>query len=128
MTNPGEGPRPGPYRSRQGWLLGVCRGLADYAGISATWVRLAAVALFLVTGFWPTLLVYVIGALLMKKAPALAFTSESDREFYDSYAMNRRRALARLQRLHRSLMRRIQRIESVVTGRDFDWDRRMRQE
>jgi len=67
-------------------------------------------------------------SLLMKKAPALAFTSESDREFYDSYAMNRRRALARLQRLHRSLMRRIQRIESVVTGRDFDWDRRMRGE
>lgn len=125
MTRTKNGQRSGPYRSRHGFLLGVCRGLADYSGISVFWVRLATIALFLVTGFWPTLLVYVIGALVMKKAPVITFTCESDREFYESYAMNKRRALHRMQRLHQSLTRRLERIEAVVTGKDFDWDQRI---
>ncbi len=127
MTHSRNGGRAGPYRSRHGVLLGVCRGLADYTDVSLFWVRLGVVALFVFTGFWPTMLLYVIAALLMKKEPVVRYTCESDREFYESYAMNRRRALHRLQRLHESLMRRIQRIEAVVTGKDYDWKRRMRE-
>lgn len=126
MTRANNGQRPGPYRSRRGFLLGVCHGLADYAGISVLWVRLAVIALFLITGFWPTLLAYVIAALVMKKAPVITFTCESDREFYESYAMNKRRALHRLQRLHKSLTRRLERIEGVVTGKDYDWEQRLK--
>lgn len=125
MTGTPGNRRAGPYRSRRGVLLGVCRGIADYAGIGAVWVRLAAVALFVVTGFWPTLLAYVLGAVLMKKAPVLTFTGEAEREFYESYAVNKRRAPHRLQRTHSSLTRRIERMEAVVTGKDFDWDRRI---
>jgi len=117
----------GPYRSRDGILLGVCRGLADYFDVSAFWVRLAAVAMSLMTGFWPTLAMYVVAALLMKPEPVIRFTCESDEEFYDSYAASRSRALHRLKRIYDKMERRIQRIEGRITGKEYDWDRRMRE-
>ncbi len=57
------------YRSRRGFLAGVCRGVADYLGISVFWMRAALVIAVLVIGFWPTCIAYVVAALLMRRAP-----------------------------------------------------------
>ena len=119
--------RRGLYRSRRGIILGVCRGLAEYLDASVFWVRMGVVALLFLTGLWPTVAVYVVAALIMKKEPVVAFASESEWEFYDSYANSRTRALHRLRRIYERLDRRIQRVESRVTAKDFDWDRRMRE-
>lgn len=119
--------RAGPYRSRRGAFLGVCRGLAEYYNLSTFWVRMGVVALFLVTGFWPTALFYVVAALLMRKEPVVTFINDSDREFYESYAHSRTLALSRLHRTYQRLDRRIQQMENIVTSNDFDWDRRLRE-
>ena len=119
--------RAGPYRSRRGILLGVCRGLADHLDISAFWVRLGVIAVAFVTAFWPVIALYVVAAMFMKKEPVVAFVEESDLEFYESFATSRSLALHRLKRLHEKLDRRLQRLESRVTARGFDWDRRMRE-
>jgi phage shock protein C len=42
------------HRSRDGVILGVCRGIADYFDFSVFWTRVTVVILFLLTGFWPT--------------------------------------------------------------------------
>ena len=125
MKRAGDGRRAGPYRSRRGMILGVCRGIAEHADVSLFWVRLAAVALLFLTGLWPTVVVYVFAALLMKKEPVISFSSDFDREFYESYASNRTLALHRLNRIYQRLNRRIQRMESTVTARGFDWDQRL---
>lgn len=114
----------GFYRSRNGWILGVCRGIAESRDISVFWVRVIAVVLLFVTSIWPAVLLYLVAALLLKPEPALTLRSDDDAEFYTSYAHSRHLALARLKRTFDNLDRRIQRMESTVTAREYDWDRR----
>jgi phage shock protein C len=126
--SPHSAPEPrqtGPYRSRHGVIFGVCRGLADHFDISVFWVRIFFVLGFCVTGFWPVGVVYIAAALLMKLEPVLPLETEEDAEFYSSYTTSRSMALHRLKRTFDSLDRRIQRIEGIVTARDYDWDKRL---
>ncbi|MBB5349159.1 envelope stress response membrane protein PspC [Desulfoprunum benzoelyticum] len=114
----------GLYRSRDGVLLGVCRGVADYFDLSVFWVRMAVVLVFLLSGFWPVLGVYLVAALLMKPRPVRPIESEDEQEFYDSYVHSPRSAAQRLKRQFDNIDRRIRRMESTVTGKDYDWERR----
>jgi phage shock protein C len=58
--------RRGLYRSRDGMLFGVCRGIAEYFDISVFWTRVITVITFVMTGFFPIVVAYIIAALLMK--------------------------------------------------------------
>ena len=115
---------PGPYRSRRGAIFGVCRGLAEYFDFSVFWMRMIAVVLCLFTGCWPVLAGYILGALLMRPEPVLPLESEDDAEFYNSYTSSRSMALHRLKRTFDRLDRRIQRMEGIVTAKDYDWEQR----
>ncbi len=112
------------YRSRRGMVFGVCRGLANYTGISALWIRLAAVLATLCVWFWPGIIAYTVAAILMKPEPVAPVRDPEEREFYNSYASSRSMALDRLKRAYDRLDRRIQRMESVVTSKEYDWNRR----
>lgn len=114
----------GIYRSRKGVILGVCRGLADYFDVKVFWVRVLAVMLLLFTGLWPAAGLYLLGGLLMKPEPVVPFKNTADREFYNSYTGSRGMALQRVKRKFDNLDRRIQRMEHIVTSKDFDWERR----
>ena len=116
----------GPYRSRNGIFLGVCRGFADYFDFSIFWMRLIFVATFIFTGFYPVGIAYIIAALIMKPEPVLPLENDGDREFYNSYTASRPMALSRLKATFESLDKRIQRMENIVTARDYDWDQRLR--
>lgn len=113
------------YRSRSGVILGVCRGIAEYFDFSVFWTRTIVVVLLFVTGLWPITGLYFLGALLMKPKPVIAIESEEEREFYDSYASSRHRAAQRLKRRYRNLERRIQRMEHVVTSKEYNWENRI---
>lgn len=89
-------------------------------------MRTIVILLFLVTGIWPVGLLYLIAAMIMKMEPIVPFGSVEDREFYDSYSSSRVGALHRIKRKFESLDRRLRRMEDVVTSRDFEWERRMR--
>ena len=115
----------GLYRSRNGAIFGVCRGIAEYFDFSVFWTRTFAVILFLVTGLWPISGLYLLAALLMKPEPVIAIQSEEEREFYDSYATSRHRAAQRLKRRYENLERRIRRMEHVVTSKEFNWENRL---
>jgi len=88
-------------------------------------MRVIAVVLFFISGIWPMVIVYFVAALLMKPEPVLPLKTEEEQEFYDSYASSRRMALHRLKRTYDNLDRRIQRVESIVTSREYDWERRL---
>lgn len=117
--------RHGLYRSRKGWLLGVCRGLADYLDISAIWVRLVVVVMAVATGFWPVAAAYALAAVLLRLEPLVPVSDESEREFYESWETSRQGAVHRLSRKFDNLDRRIRRMEDVVVSPEFDWERRM---
>ena len=116
----------GPYRSRKGIFFGVCRGLADYFDFSTAGMRVIIVIAFLLTGFYPVGIAYVVAGLVMKLEPVLALQNERETEFYNSYTTSRPMALSRLRDTFDSLDKRIQRMESIVTARDYDWDQRLR--
>lgn len=61
----------------------------------------------------------------MKPEPVMPLQTDADAEFYNSYVTSRSAALQRLKRTYDNLDRRIQRIEDIVTNREYDWDRRL---
>ena len=117
--------RGGLYRSRNGIILGVCRGIADYFDFSVFWARVITLILLLFTGFWPVMILYFVAALLMKPEPAIPIETDEEQEFYDSYMHSHKGATDRLKRRYENLERRIRRMEDHVTGREFEWDNRL---
>jgi phage shock protein C len=113
------------YRSRQGIIMGVCRGVAEYFDLSVFWTRAITVILLFVTGFWPIGALYFAAALLLKPEPALPPRADGEKDFYDNYVRSRRAAVDRLKRRYEHLDRRIRRMEHVVTSKEYDWDHRL---
>ena len=120
--------RRGLYRSRNGIILGVCRGMAEYFDFSVFWVRVVALALFFFTGFWPTAVVYFLAALLIKPEPVIPIENADEEEFYDSYVRSREMASDRIKRRYQKLERRIQRLEHTVTTPEFNWEKKLNSE
>ncbi len=115
----------GVYRSRDGIILGVCRGFAEYFDFSLFWVRAVTLLMFLFSGFWPIAVLYFVAALLMKPEPVIPIDTSEEQEFYNSYVHSRKGAAERLKRRYRNLEVRIQRLEETVTKREFDWEHRI---
>jgi phage shock protein C len=120
--------RDGVYRSRNGVIFGVCRGLAEHLNFSVLWFRAIAILFLVVSGFWPAIGLYLIATLLMKPAPVVPLKTEAEQEFYDSYTHSRHMAARRLKRRFENLERRLERMEHIVTTREFDWDSNFRNE
>lgn len=114
----------GIYRSRDGVLLGVCKGLAEHYDLSVFWIRFGLIIVFLLSGFWPVIGIYLVAAMLMKPRPVKPIETAEEQEFYDSYVNSPRSAAHRLRRKYENLERRIRRMEDKVTGRDFEWERK----
>ncbi|MCD8482411.1 MAG: envelope stress response membrane protein PspC [Verrucomicrobia bacterium] len=112
------------YRSRDGIFFGVCRGLANYAAISVFWLRVIAVVALIFTGFWPVLLLYIGAAIFMRPEPVFQSSHGLDEDLYSDYYCDRSASLRRIQRKFDSLERRTRNMESVVTDREYDWNRR----
>ncbi len=119
--------RNGVYRSRKGVIFGVCRGLAEQFDFSIFWARAIAIIFLLISGFWPAIGLYLIVALLMKPEPVVPIQTEAEQEFYDSYTHSRHMAAQRLKRRFDSLERRLQRMEHIVTTREFDWENKIQE-
>lgn len=126
MSHTANNRHGGPYRSRNGLIFGVCRGVAEHLDFSVIGLRILLVIGTIMTGIWPGVFAYIIAGLVMKPAPVVPFDSDSDAEFYNSYSANRSMALQRLKDTFDNLDRRIQRIESIVTAPDYDWDERLK--
>ena len=75
-------PRTKLYKDKQNAkLMGVCAGIADYTGVDALWVRLAAVAL-LFAGMGMIVPAYFIAGILLNAKPDYLYTADSDEQKY----------------------------------------------
>ncbi len=77
-----NGPLRGMYRDREnGWIFGVCAGLADLGNFNVGTVRVIAVlCLFLFT--WMSALVYVAATLLFRERPLIYSGRNNEYEFW----------------------------------------------
>ena len=76
------GPFRGFYRDREnGWIFGVCAGLADRFNLQVGTVRILAVISLLVF-FWLTAAVYIAATLLIREKPLIYSGLRSEYEFW----------------------------------------------
>jgi len=113
------------YRSRNGIILGVCRGIAEYFDFSVFWTRTIVLLLMFFSGLWPMTGLYFLAALLMKPEPVIPIDTDDQQEFYNSYIHSRKGAADRLKRRYETLERRLQRLEHTVTSPEYDWEQRL---
>ncbi len=118
-------PKGNLYRSREGAFLGVCKGIADFFVFPVIWVRAVILTAFIFSGFFPIAFLYGLAALLMRPEPVIPFNNENEQEFYNSYVNSRESAIHRLKTKFNNIERRIQRMEHIVTKREFDWDQKL---
>ncbi len=116
----------GLYRSRNGFIFGVAKGLSDCSGFPVWFVRIAFIFAAIFLQVVPMVIVYIVLAIIMRPEPVLEFNSEEEREFYNTYGNNRRPALDRMRGILQKLDKRVQRLEHAVTDPEKDWERRFR--
>lgn len=73
--------RHGLYRDREnGWLFGVCAGIADRFNLRRSAVRLLA-AIGLLLCFWTSVLLYVLATVLIREKPLIYPGCAAERTF-----------------------------------------------
>jgi len=79
------GPIRGLYRDREnGWIFGVCAGLADRFGLNVGPLRLIAI-IALLLAFWLTAAIYAAMVLLIPEKPLVYSGRMSESEFWRRY-------------------------------------------
>lgn len=126
------------YRNRsEGWIGGVCSGLADHWGVATWMVRLAAIALLLLTGslaFWGYVVAWVVLSPRPSRWEAEAAEVEVEMEYDEDRQTYRKRTVFhypdaptdRLRKARRRLDEALGRVESMeryVTSRRYDLNR-----
>ena len=78
----GPGCARGLYRDREnGWIFGVCAGIADYGNIPVAAIRVIAVA-GLFVWFWATVIIYIAATLFLREKPLTWSGSCQEYEFW----------------------------------------------
>lgn len=100
------------YRDKvNGKIWGVCSGIADYTGIDALWIRIAAIcSVFVTSGF--TLLLYPLVAMLTSVKPVGLYDDAADQKFWQGVRSNPGRTAKDVRSKLRDIDRRIADIEA----------------
>lgn len=114
------------YRDpRNGKLMGVCAGIADYFGWNATFVRLLAIiALFWFNAL--TLIAYFALGFLLPTKPERLYDWDNDEQYWRSVRRSAGETFRDVRHRFRQLDTRMQRMEGYVTSGRYDLDREFR--
>ncbi|TVV73366.1 envelope stress response membrane protein PspC [Sphingomonas solaris] len=102
---------------RNGKMMGVCAGIADYTGIDVTWVRVGVVLLTLLGGFPWTLIAYgVAGAVAGDLPREFADTDPEEAKFWQGVRAKPGRSIRDVRSRFRDIDRRLADVETHVTS------------
>jgi phage shock protein C len=114
------------YRNpKRGWIAGVCAGLADYFGLSPGLVRLVTLVL-LIAFTLPTLVAYVIAAMVLERRPEAMQASREEEAFWRSVRLEPSRTAHDLTRKFQDMERRLRAAEAKVTSSEYKLRRQFR--
>ena len=98
-------------------MKGVCAGIADYTGIDATMVRVAAVVLaFLTNGL--LILAYIVAAWVAPRKPVGLYDTPEDAKFWQGVRSNPKRSTTEVRSKLREIDRRLADMETFYTSRN----------
>src|SRR6516162_558677 len=109
----------------RGIIAGVCAGIAGYVGVEPIVIRLVAV-LGLVFFLPPTIVAYVILALVLRPKPPALYASADEEAFWRGVGTAPADTVHSLRRKFAVLETRLGQMESQVTSGDFDLHRKFR--
>jgi len=115
----------GPFRANDGVIFGVAKGLADYFGWSVGLVRLIFILATIFLFFWPTIILYLVAALIMSPAPSGRLDTDEERDIWLKAQLDPSGAMDQLVKRAGSLEKRLRRLEDYVTSKEYSWNRRM---
>ncbi|MBL6991173.1 MAG: envelope stress response membrane protein PspC [Bacteriovoracaceae bacterium] len=108
------------YRNRQeGWIAGVCSGLADYLDVSPGIIRFLAVIFFMFSGGM-ALFVYIVGVFLLKPKPTKIFQNHAEEVFWRGVTRSPRDTLSALKYKFMVLNEKVCKMEDHVTSREYE--------
>jgi phage shock protein C len=114
------------YRNTErGILAGVCAGIADYLGIEPIVIRMAMVG-GLVFFLFPTIVAYIVLAVLLKPKPPALFRNGEEEQFWRGVSTAPSDTFQSLKHKFQELEDRLRQMESQVASGDFDLHRKFR--
>jgi len=101
-----------------GWLAGVCAGVADYLGVSRGFVRL--VVFVLAFPFTLTMVgIYLIMAIMLERRPQSLYGDAAEEQFWRSVRIEPSRTTGDLAHKFEAIERRLRDAEARVTSSTF---------
>ncbi|HEX7339624.1 MAG TPA: envelope stress response membrane protein PspC [Rhodanobacteraceae bacterium] len=114
------------YRDRRnGKLMGVCAGVADYFGWNVTFIRILAVIALLWFNFF-TLIVYITLGLLLPPKPERLYDWDADEAYWQSVRRSANETFRDVRQRFRETDSRLARMEGYVTSGRYDLERQFR--
>ncbi|MEX6723239.1 envelope stress response membrane protein PspC [Parapedomonas caeni] len=101
---------------RNGKLMGVCAGFADYFGIDVMWVRVAVVLLTLFAGGWPILIYPIIGIVADAKPRELYDIPADEQAFWRRVRTSPSVTIRDTRGSFRDIDRRLRDVEAYMTS------------
>ena len=104
-------PRTTLYKDKQNAkLMGVCAGIADYTGVDALWIRLAAfIALYPTGGL--VIPAYLLMGLLLNRKPAHLYTDRDEEKYWQRVRQSPQRTAREVRARFRDIDRRLASVE-----------------
>ena len=115
----------GPFRSQDGVIFGVAKGLAEHFGWSVGLVRFILILATIFLFFWPTIILYLVAALAMSPAPDGGLDTQEERDIWLRTQLDPEAAMDQLARRAGAVEKRLRRLEDFVTSKEFAWRRQM---
>ena len=111
---------------RDGKIMGVCAGVADYFGLKPGLVRVLTVVFAIFTGLWPVLIGYLIMGFALDPKPMDLYEDEREEEFWKQTRKSPDYTAAELRRRFRDIDRRTSEMEAYMTSKRFRLERELR--
>lgn len=115
------------YKSpREGKVLGVCAGIADYLDIKVGVVRVLTVIGTLVTGIWFFVIAYFVLGMVLDAKPSGLYEDDTEEEFWKQTRKAPDYTAAELRSRFRDIEHRTSEMEAYMTSKRFKLERDLR--
>lgn len=114
----------GPFRANDGVIFGVCKGLAKHFDWSVGIVRLLVIISSLFLFFWPTIILYLVAAMIMSPEPTENLKTQEERDIWLHTQIDPDAAVEQLGRRAAAVEKRMRRLEDYVTSKEYAWAKR----
>jgi len=109
-------PRTTLYRDKHNAkLMGVCSGIADYTGVNAIWIRLAALISISLTGGM-VIPAYFIAGILLNKKPAHLYVDAEEQKYWQRVRQSPKRTAREIRGRFRDIDRRLASVETYYVS------------